>query len=295
MGLEGAGKVTKQQVIEFLTEGFTLSNLPDSFMQLRRVANDPHSDIEDVVAIARKDPELAASLLKLANSSVYNSGEAVGTIEEAAQLLGLRAVLQCALALGIVKKIHVPAGSFDLGAFWSRSLSVAAISESVYEHAPRLIKSIVDPKLLYTAGLLHDIGMIALVQGFQGEMSAVIDQAIESGEPIPEAESRAFGFTHQDVGRILFKKWNLPEELQCVAGYHHNPLDLRRRLYYPLVDIVYVADFICCAGGPETPGAFRPAMLEEVWKRSKLDVSLIEEFSEKVEEATQSAQVILNS
>lgn len=285
--------MTKQEVIEFLTGGFTLANQPDSFMHLRRISNDPHSDIEDVVNVARKDPELAASLLKLANSSVYNNGEVVGTIEEAAQLLGLRAVVQCSLALGIIKKINIPAGSFDLTSFWRRSLSVATISEAVYEHAPRLIKKIVDPKLLYTAGLLHDIGMLALIQGFQDEMMSVIERAIESGQPIQAVEQREFGFDHQDVGRILFKKWALPEELQCVAGFHHNPLNLKRRLYYPLVDIVYVADYICCAGGPETPTAFQPAMLEDVWNRSRLDIDLIDEFSGKVSEAAESAGAIL--
>ncbi|MBK1880546.1 HDOD domain-containing protein [Pelagicoccus mobilis] len=286
--------MTKQEVVDFLSDGFTLANLPDSFIHLRRIANDPHSDIEDVVAVARKDPELAASLLRLANSSVYNNGESVGSIEEAAQLLGMRTVVQCSLALGILKKVTVPDGSFDLQSFWRRSLTVATLAEAVYEHAPKLIKTIVDPKLLYTAGLLHDIGLLAMIQGFRDEMVRVIDRAISSETPIHLVEEEAFGFSHQDTGRILFKKWNLPEELQCVAGYHHHPLGLKRRLYYPLVDIVYVADYICCAGGPEMPAAFRPALLEDVWNRSRLDVNLIGTFSGELDQASDSAEAILS-
>ncbi|EDY83067.1 HDOD domain family [Verrucomicrobiia bacterium DG1235] len=286
--------MTKQDVIDFLTSGFSLANLPDSFMQLRRIANDPHSDIEDVVAVARKDAELAASLLKLANSSLYNnSGEQVGTIEEAAQKIGLRKVVESSLALGIIKQVNISHANFDINSYWRRSLSVAIITEDIFEVGPRLLKSVVDRKMLYTAGLLHDIGMLALIQGFPEEMMRIMDISICEGLPVQEVELQTFGFSHQDVGRILFKKWGLPEELQCVAGFHHHPLELKRRLFYPLVDLVYVADYICSVCGSHSPTAFRPVMFEEVWKRSGLSVDLIGEFVDRVEEVAVSADTIL--
>ncbi|MDQ8199258.1 HDOD domain-containing protein [Pelagicoccus enzymogenes] len=287
--------MTRQQVIDFLTSGFALANLPDSFMQLQRIANDPHSDIEDVVEVAKRDSELAASLLKLSNSSLYNSaGDEISTIEGAAQLLGLRKVVESSLALGVIKKIDIDSSCLDLCCFWKRSLAVATLSEDVYLATPRHLKTIVDPKLLYTAGLLHDIGLLALVQGFAPEMVRVVETAIAEGLPIQEVEYREFGFTHQDVGRILFKKWNLPEELQCVAGYHHNPIELRRRLFYPLVDLVYIADYICCASSRQPVSAFKPKMYEEVWRRSGLSLDMIDSFSDRLDEVVASTEAILS-
>lgn len=286
--------MTRQQVIDFLTRGFALANLPDSFMKLRRIANDPHSDIDDVVEVARKDTELAASLLKLANSSLYNnSGETVGTIEEAAQKIGLRRVVENSLALGIIKQIEIDHDSFDMASFWRRSLALATIAEEIYETAPGVLKRVVDRKLLYTAGLLHDIGLLALIQGFPDEMMNVVDISICDGLPIQDVEQRQFGFNHQDVGRILFKKWNLPEELQCVAGYHHSPLSLKRRLYFPLVDLIYVSDYVCSVCSGESASAFKPVMFEAAWKRSGLSLSLIEAFEPRVEEVNASAEAIL--
>ncbi|MDQ8188273.1 HDOD domain-containing protein [Pelagicoccus sp. SDUM812002] len=286
--------MNKQQVIDFLTTDFSLANLPDSFMQLRRIANDPHSDIADVVEVVRKDTELAASLLKLSNSSIYNNGsEQVGTIEEAAQLLGLRKVVESSLALGIIQEVKIDSEQFDLRCYWKRSLSVATIAEDVYLAAPRYLKTIIDPKMLYTAGLLHDIGMLALIQGFTDEMARIVDLAVCQGLPIQEVEQREFGFTHQDVGRILFKKWNLPEELQSVAGYHHNPIELRRRLLYPLVDLVYISDYICSVCSDHTASAFKPKMYEEVWKRSGISLSLIEDFADRMDEVYASTNAIL--
>lgn len=286
--------MNKQQVIDFLTSDFSLANLPDSFMQLRRIANDPHSDIEDVVEVVRKDAELAASLLKLSNSSLYNNGSShVGTIEDAAQLLGLRKVVESSLALGVIKQIKIDHDGFDLRTFWTRSLAVATISEDVYLAAPRHLKTIVDPKLLYTAGLLHDIGMLALIQGFTDEMLELMDRSNREGMAIHEMEQRTFGFTHQDVGRILFKKWSLPEELQCVAGYHHNPIELRRRLYYPLVDLVYIADYICSVSENELANILKPKMYEEVWKRSGMSLDMVEDFSDRLEDVFASSDAIL--
>lgn len=286
--------MNKQQVIDFLTNGFSLANLPDSFMQLRRISNDPHSDIDDVVEVARKDVELAASLLKLANSSLYSSaGDNVVSIEEAAQRIGLRKVVESSLALGIIKQIQVEHPFFDINSFWRRSLTLATIAEDVYEAAPRLLRSIVDPRHLYTAGLLHDIGLLALIQGFTEDMMRSVDIAVCEDLPIQVIEQREYGFNHQDVGRILFKKWKLPEELQCVAGYHHSPLDLKRRLYYPLVDLIYIADYICCVCGSQSPSVFKPQMFEQVWIRSGLSLDLIDQFADRVEQVNEASEAIL--
>lgn len=288
-------RMTKQQVIDFLTDGFALANLPDTFLSLHEITNDPHSDIGDVVAVARRDPELAASLLRLANSSMYrNAGEPVDSIEEAAQLIGLREVVQSALALGIIKEIKIDHNCVDLRDYWRRSLAVAKVSEQVYELAPRFMRSRVERPALYTAGLLHDIGMLALMQGFADEMVSVVDISICEGLPIQQVEKREFGFSHQDVGRILFKKWSLPESLQCVAGFHHNPLELTRRIYTPMVDIVYISDYICYLCGPQPVSALKPEMHEGVWQRCSIRPSVAQDFAERVEAAAASADAILS-
>ncbi|MBC2605563.1 HDOD domain-containing protein [Pelagicoccus albus] len=286
--------MTKQEVIDFLLNGFVLSNLPDSFLRLQRIANDPHSDVEDVVAVVRMDPELAANLLKLANSSCYSTGTPVNSIEEAAQLLGMRAVVQSSLALGIISQIDIPHEHLDLRCFWKRCVSVAVISEKLHAKAPQFIRRIVDSNQLYTAGLLYDIGILALIEGFPSEMVGIIDGAELIGESIQEAESRVMGFTHQDVGRILFKKWGLSESLQCVAGYHHDPLSLKRRIHCPIVDLVHIADYICCKRDEGTPSSLKPRMLDQVWERSGISRTAIEEIELEVPQVFTATEAILS-
>ena len=59
----------------------------------------------------------------------------------------------------------------------------------------------------YTAGLVHDIGQLALLhlfRGYEGAMAA----ALERGEPLPEAERRAFGVNHGEAGKWLLARWD---------------------------------------------------------------------------------------
>lgn len=287
-------QMTKQDVLDFLTNGFSLSNLPESFQRLREIASDPHSDIEDVVVVVRRDPELAARLLKMANSSLFNRGEHVETIEQAAQILGLRRIVESSLAIGLIKEVNIEPELFDSINYWRRSLTVASITEEIYAITPRFLQARIEKNLLFTAGLLHDIGILVLMQGFGEEMIQVVDYSIKEDIPIYEAERISFGFSHQEIGRILFKKWNFPEVLQAAAGYHHNPLDLKRRVYAPLVDILYISDYVYSLR-EDTPfrNPSKPVMYDEVWKRIGIDQNDIEELEHKVESAVEHADCLL--
>ncbi|MDQ8203171.1 HDOD domain-containing protein [Pelagicoccus sp. SDUM812003] len=288
--------MTKQEVLDFLTHEFALSNLPESFQKLREISNDPHSDIQDVVAVVRKDVELAARLLKLANSSLFSRGEHTETIEQAAQKLGMRRVVESSLAIGLIKEISIDPEVFDTINFWKRSLTIAKITEDVFELIPHFLKARIEKNLLYTAGLLHDVGILAMIQGFSDEMVSVVDYAVAEDLPIYVAERNRWGFSHQDIGRILFKKWNLPESLQAAAGYHHNPVDLKRRIYAPLVDIIYVADYTYSVR-EEMPfrDPCKPVMYPEVWKRIGIDPTELVELEDSLVEAKSHAEMLLAS
>ncbi len=286
--------MTKQDVVDFIANGFSLGNLPDSFQRLNEIANDPHSDIEDVVEVVRHDPELAANLLRLANSSFYNQGDPVSTIEEAAQKLGLRVVVESSLALGIIKAIAIDPTYFDLHAFWRRSLSIAYLTEVVLQFMPSYLRTRTDANTLFTAGLLHDLGLLVLIQGFPDTMMGIVDHALNEDIPLQDAEQAILGFTHQDVGRVLFKKWSLPEQFLAVAGYHHKPMELTKRVYVVLVDAIHISDFICSNRAiAHARTTFKPILYEDVWKRSGIGLEQMPDLCELADRAATSADLLL--
>jgi len=55
-----------------------------------------------------------------------------------------------------------------------------------------------------------------------------------------------FGFTHQEVGALLFRKWKLPEELALLAGNHHKRHEIvTTPAVYSLCTVIELANIIC--------------------------------------------------
>lgn len=287
--------MTKQDALQFIAHGFTLASLPESFQRLNEIQNDPHSDIDDVVAVVKRDVELATSLLKLANSSIYNQGDPVSSIEEAAQKLGMKTIVESSLALGMIKAIDIDESYFDIHAFWKRSLSIAYLAESVHKFLPNYLQARVDRTGIFAAGLLHDMGLLVLIQGFPDTLMGTVDYALNEDIPLQEAEMQKFNFTHQDVGRILFKRWKLPEQLLAVAGYHHKPLDLKHHEYRTMVDVIHIADYICSNRAiAEQQTTFKPTLFEKVWERSGIKMELLPDITDEADKAAEAADFLLH-
>jgi HD-like signal output (HDOD) protein len=99
----------------------------------------------------------------------------------------------------------------------------------------------------YTAGLLHDMGKIVMVQCFPTEMEKVSQAISEAHQQDVQAETEIVGIAHTDVGALLGEKWRLPVEFVEVMKYHHDP---RSAAPYPeLTAVVRFADLLAESWG----------------------------------------------
>lgn len=190
-----------------------LAPMPETCRRLQGIASAPNS-IREAAGLAGTDPALAARLLALTNSSAYGVGQ-VANINLAAVLLGADGVRYCAETAAEV----APPTEFDQQAFWVRSMFCAAAAMSI-------AKSCGSAPLpdAYTAGLIHDIGTLALASAFPDIHARVRAMARTAyAEELLAAEDEVFGFTHPEVGYLLARQWRLPESLANVLRYHHQP------------------------------------------------------------------------
>ena len=218
----------------------TLPALPETVTRVKEVMDDPNSSVHDVVSILTLDPPMAAKVLSVSNSAAYGFPNRIHDLTLAVSLLGLREtygiVLSAAIANLADKVRH-----FNYQAFWIESMCSAAAARIVAKAAGlRRLPGI------FSAGLLHDIGRIVLVE-LQPNSSQLIPRDLW-GRALMEEEERVIGLSHTEAGYELARHWNLPDEIAETIRFHHTPE--RATVAREHVAIVALANVMACA--PET-------------------------------------------
>lgn len=228
----------------------SLPTLPAVAAQLLQVTGDPSSAAGDVVRILRADQSLCAKVLSFAGSAATAGRGGTQTIDKAVTLLGFRAVRSLALGvaafdcLGSVQgkggTTTTPSG-FDRKEFWKHSLAVASAARRI-AGAYRALG--VDNEEAFVAGLLHDIGKVAMDALLPKSYARVAARANANRSDIADAERAIVGVDHTVAGRRIAERWRLPRELQEVVWLHHlSPDSLPASVAKPkLVWLVQLAD-----------------------------------------------------
>jgi HD-like signal output (HDOD) protein len=74
------------------------------------------------------------------------------------------------------------------------------------------------------AGLLHDVGKLALAAALPQEYQAALAQAVASGIAPLQAEQSTLGAAHPQAGAYLLGLWGLPRPVVEAVAAHHAPM-----------------------------------------------------------------------
>lgn len=177
---------------------------------------DVDANFDEVVGIIEYDPTLTARLLQICNSAFFGQSEPVATVAQAVNLVGYQAVYLLVAMINGSNCFPTPlSGGIDATRLWRHSITAAFNTKFVAESARQ------DGSLLFTAGLLHDIGKVILGQAQPQQMLASIYAPTTSATL--ERECIFFGINHAEVGATLLERWKLPAPLVEGVRCHHNP------------------------------------------------------------------------
>jgi diguanylate cyclase (GGDEF)-like protein len=197
-----------------------LPTLPAVALRLIELSRTPDTEIREIVATIKSDPAIVARLLKAANSSFFGLSSKVTSIDQAVILLGTTAVTALALGFSLVDGSSAQGALGEAyAAFWLQS--------TVQATAARLLakrQSAVGEEDLFLAGLLLDLGRLAMLKTIPREYQQVIAAASSMQRPQHEVETEILGVDHVEVGVELMKRWNLPDALGRAVRWHHEPL-----------------------------------------------------------------------
>ncbi len=238
MALEVAGKHPGREApfLPAISDG--LPTLPGYVFELNQLLAAQQVDLNRVTQVIRTDPSLTAQLLRMWSASVGSAGGSAETLEEIVLLLGRERLRTLVLTCSLMRQPDRAIAASDLEGFWEHSYLTARLSEGLAREL-----RCVQPDLAYLAGLLHDIGRLALLElGYEHGLTPE-EYAGDGTEP----EAERCGWNHCTAGRAIGIAWNFPAAIIEVLERHHDPQ--RATLDPTLTAIVAVADQFCDSHG----------------------------------------------
>ena len=227
-----------------------LSRLPalrPSTLRLLSISVDSDSAMSEFENVFKSDPVLAADLLILANSPAFGVRATVHNIRHAVALLGLERIRSLAFAVAVKGYLRSGRWTDALRVSWRHSIATAVVAEALAAAEDTSVP------LLYTAGLMHDVGRLALFQISAEKYGQVLSTEFGSIQEYLNFEKLLFGCAHDDAGAFLAAAWGFPTTLCDCIRFHHWDVAVHAGQFFELVGVACrVAD---CLGFPEVDSA----------------------------------------
>ena len=192
--------------------------LPASVEAVLRVVNDESATSSDIERVLERDQSLAGKTLKVANSPYYGIRRPAETVSEAVLFIGTRKIRQIASAMALDPLFKTDErGLVDGPALWAHALATAIWTREISGLLGREREH-----YLYTAALMHDLGIAVMWQQARDVYRVVLERAKRERLEHPVAEEQDLGTTHAAVGAMLCAKWRLHPGMAQLVGDHHN-------------------------------------------------------------------------
>ncbi|MEO7412035.1 MAG: HDOD domain-containing protein [Opitutaceae bacterium] len=206
-----------------------------------------------IAAVIRRDPSLAARILRLVNSVYFGLSTKINNIEEAVFFLGLRQIRELSIATPVLEELeHLESKTSNLPwrALWSHSIATAILTREILGSTSFNVDDDTD----YLIGLLHNIGKIVMAYSFPEELQMVMAMSASSPEHVCVFERAVIGWDHAQIGAHFLARHQLAEEITFATRYHNEPGRAPR--HQSLAAAVQVADYLArhskIEGGFET-------------------------------------------
>ena len=131
-------------------------------LKIQRVLDDPNCSIDQLAKLVQTDPLLAAKVVAVANSVIYNrTGKEIADVRSAVSRIGFNTLKVLAAAV-VVRQMQAMAGTTEhrqmAQRLWEHTAHVAALAQVI---ARRVTHT--DPDTAFFAGIVHEIGGFYLI------------------------------------------------------------------------------------------------------------------------------------
>jgi len=240
MAVSGNNRQSNNDIREKIIEKASIfPSMPKAGIKLRALLTEKDVSIDEIEAILRHDPGLAANVLRLANSAYFGIPTKVSTLKHAIMLLGVKRFAQIAVGACMNKVMDSAVAGYGLspGELWLHSIAVSTTAEALAKN-----RKLAETGDIFTPALLHDMGKLVLGEFVKKEQPKIGD-LVAKGVPFAIAEKDVLGTDHAEIGALILNKWSFPGDLIDAVRWHHYPEALKNSNLH--AEIVYIANLLC--------------------------------------------------
>jgi putative nucleotidyltransferase with HDIG domain len=209
----GTSKATTSSELQWDPD--SLPPFPAIALKALNLLSGTDGSLPSLCNLIRSDPAFSAAVLKIANSPLVAFSGNITSVLQASMLLGFKRLRIVVITVGLkayLKDSFTPL----MRSCWHHSLACAIIAEQGAKWMQ------LDNDFAYTAGILHDIGRVALATLVPGSYASVVKRGADQPRDILQIERELCGIDHCQAGRSLVTSWNLPEAFLEITGCHHD-------------------------------------------------------------------------
>ncbi len=220
----------EQRILSECTKGnLDLPSLPDIALKVRTAVNDPSKDLNQIATLLEMDPNIAARVIKIANSSIFTGYRLTSSCMEAVARLGLHVVQNIVICVA-VNNLFATQDSrlqFQLKKVLEHSRRIGAIAYVL----GTIVKGKQAEKAML-AGLVSQIGALPIIS-YLSRIPELKDN--------PKFADRIVKKLSGQVGKMILQQWNFDDELVCIPENLDNWFrDEKKEADY--ADIIIVAN-----------------------------------------------------
>ncbi|MBR9794042.1 MAG: HDOD domain-containing protein [Gammaproteobacteria bacterium] len=209
-----------------------LPTLPAVALKVRKAADDPDINLQDMGEVIGQDPSLSARMIKISNSAYMGRAVKVTSISQAVTRIGLRQIKNIATALAM-EQLFVSKNEL-VGEYmkkeWANTVEVVANAMAALQmYIARTKKRDLSIDTMTLMSLIHSIGVLPILTEAERHTEvfaspSFLDDAIDKLAP--------------KVGGSIMRSWEFGEDFVVVAERWHDLAYIPEKLGY--IDFVRV-------------------------------------------------------
>ena len=237
-----------------------MPSLSTTVTKVLEVCNKPNTAPNDLNKVISLDPVLTGNVLKLINSAYYSLPNQITSLARAIIMLGINTVKNLALSTAILGTLKSSGEmkSMPMDTFWTHCLGVGVTAKAIA--AKKKIPTTLQEEY-FVAGLLHDLGKVAMNNCFGDEYGQSLALAELEQGPLYRSEETMLTLSHAMAGRKIAEKWQFSENIKQAIAFHHRPVEADEE-QRSMVAIIALANIFANIYGYGSAGDVFPSGME---------------------------------